>query len=103
MSEKLIKWNVYEISTAITQITGAMFRGRIRKLGLEKNINVLVENAEDIEDRVRFATTNIADYEKIAAYTKSVASDAQIELVLENIANPVLSKLKVNIESRYTL
>jgi len=102
MAAELIKWNVYEIHTT-TPITGAMFRGRIRKLGLEKEINVLVENAEDIADKVRFAITNTADYEIISDYIKKVAPDAQFKLVLENIANPVLSKLKVNIESRYTL
>lgn len=58
MFNQLLKWNIYEISTDKTSITGAMFRGRIRKLGLENNFNVLVENAEDIENRVRFAIIN---------------------------------------------
>lgn len=103
MTNQLIKWNIYEISTDKTSITGTMFRGRIRKLGLENNFNVLVENTEDIKNRVRFAVMNSEDYEVVSSYVKSVAKDAKIELNLENISNPVLSKLKVNIESRYAL
>lgn len=103
MAEQLILWDVYEIHTTTTPITGAMFRGRIRKFGLEQKINVLVENTEDIENRVRFAVISLEDYMKVADYVNNIASDAEIELKLENISNPVLSKLKVNIESRYTL
>ena len=33
----------------------------------------------------------------------SILSDVNINLVLENVPNPVLSKLKVNIEDRYKL
>ncbi|NTW62178.1 hypothetical protein HGB25_02085 [Candidatus Saccharibacteria bacterium] len=103
MNSQLIYWDVYEIHTTKTPITGAMFRGRIRKLGLEKGINVLVENCEDIDNRVRFAVTNAQDLEVISSYIKVVAPDVQIELKLKDVNNPVLSKLKVNIESRYTL
>ncbi|NTW61411.1 hypothetical protein HGB24_01830 [Candidatus Saccharibacteria bacterium] len=103
MNSQLIQWDVYEIYTKSTPVTDAMFRGRIRKLCLEKSVNVLVENSEDIENRVRFAVTSVPDYEIVSSYIKKIAPDAEIELKLKNIANPVISKLKVNIESRYTL
>jgi len=103
MKKELIRWDVYEIKTDSTPVNGVMFRGRIRKLCLESNRNVLVENTEDIENSVRFAIPTNEDSTEIEKYVLSVALDANINQVMKAIPNPVLSKLKVNLEDRYTL
>ena len=80
-----------------------MLRGRIRKLGIEKSFNVLAENTEDRENGVRFAVLNKTDADIVSDYLETVADDIAINLVEEDVENPVLSKLKVNIVGRYTL
>jgi|TARA_Y100000034_G_C6600741_1_gene261325 hypothetical protein len=103
MSMDLIKWDMYEIQTKTTPINGIMLRGRIRKFCLEKNRNVLAENTQDIEKSVRFAIPSGEDVSAIKDYLNKIISDVSVELIRENIPNPILSKLKVNIEDRYTL
>lgn len=80
-----------------------MLRGRIRKLGIKNGFNVLAENTEDIENGVRFAVQHSQDKETINTYLRKIIDDVKVSLVLEKCPNPVLSKLKVNIESRYNL
>jgi hypothetical protein len=80
-----------------------MLRGRVRKLGLEKGFNVLCENASDEENCVRFAVLSPDDATAVADYLKRIIPDANITVVVTAAANPVLSKLKVNKEERYTL
>lgn len=80
-----------------------MLRGRIRKLCLENKRNVLVENTEDIEKRVRFAVPSGEDISVILEYLIKIIPDIEIKKVEKNVPNPVLSKLKLNIESRYKL
>ena len=46
---------------------------------------------------------NTEDAEIIKNYIMSIIADAKIELKNTGIPNPVLSKLKVNKESRYEL
>jgi hypothetical protein len=41
--------------------------------------------------------------EIVETYLRSLADDIDIVLVQEKVPNPVLSKLKVNQEERYTL
>ena len=55
MLSKIITWDIYEIIPESSLVTGVKMRGRIRKFGLEAGRNVLVENVEDIDNRVRFA------------------------------------------------
>ncbi|HSE60975.1 MAG TPA: hypothetical protein VLA88_01615 [Candidatus Saccharimonadales bacterium] len=100
---ELLNWHIYEITTQNTEIHGVMLRGRIRKLGLEQGFNVLCENATDKEHCVRFAVLSSKDAENITDYLKSIISDLSVEWVAESVHNPVLSKLKVNKEERYTL
>mgnify|MGYP001588851455 CR=1 FL=1 len=99
---EVIKWDIYEI-TAASPITGVMLRGRIRKLCLKNNKNVLVENAKDIEGAVRFAIPAGEEVSMIITYLNKVLPDIKVEKVRESIPNPILSKLKVNLEDRYTL
>lgn len=100
---KLISWDIYEIKTEKTPINGVMLRGRIRKLCLENNTNVLVENTQDVDGDVRFAVISGEKPTDIINYLNKIIPDIKIELVRENIINPVLSKLKVNIKERYDL
>lgn len=102
MTKEIIKWDIYEIQTN-HQITGVMFRGRIRKLCLENNRNVLVENNQEKENSVRFAIPTGEDPTLINEYLKKIIPEVSIQLVAPSIPNPVLSKLKVNNEERYTL
>jgi hypothetical protein len=99
----LIRWNIFEITTITTPIHGAMLRGKLRKLSLELNFPFLVENATDKENCVRFAVSSQEDAEKIILYLKSKITDVEISKIAQEIINPVLSKMKVNTESRYTL
>ena len=103
MPKSLIDWDIYEIKTKSSSITKVMLRGRIRKLGLESNQNVLVENVEDSENTVRFAVPSGEDISEIKEYLERILSDVSVEKIKKNIRNPVLSKIKVNLEERYTL
>lgn len=103
MSNSLLNWDVYRITTGTTEIHGVMLRGRIRKLGLDKDFNVLCENATDEEKCVRFAVLRGEDAKFVTDYLKRIIPDVTVELVAKGIHNPVLSKLKVNKEERYTL
>ena len=100
---EIIKWDIYEIKTKSTATNGVMLRGRIRKFCLESNRNVLAENTSDIENTVRFAIPSGEDSSAITEYLNQILPDVSVDLVKENVPNPVLSKLKVNIEDRYTL
>ena len=99
----LLKWQLYEISSDSSSLNGVMLRGRIRKFGLENNIDVLTENTEDTENGVRFATLDKGSGEWISEYVRLIIDNVEIKLVQENLSNPVLSKLKVNKEERYNL
>jgi len=103
MTKELIYWDIYEIKTESSPINGVMLRGRIRKFCLENNQNVLAENTQDIKNSVRFAIPTKEDATKINNYINQILQDATIILIKENIPNPILSKLKVNLEERYTL
>lgn len=103
MTANVLSWNIYQITTEKTEIHGVMLRGRIRKLGLEQGFNALCENATDEEKCVRFAVLHKEDAKSIEDYLKRIIPDVTVELVAEGVSNPVLSKLKVNKEERYTL
>jgi hypothetical protein len=96
-------WNIYEITTESTPIHGVMLRGRIRKFALENEIELLTENASDTENTVRFALHSEQEPNQVIDFIKTLITDSKVELVLENIKNPVLSKLKVNKEERYSI
>ena len=79
-----------------------MFRSRIRKFCLLEGIDVLAENATDKENCVRFALFAGSDASAVITFVKTLF-DCSVEKVLEEVENPVLSKLKVNIAERYTI
>jgi len=101
--QSILSWDIYEITTEETLINGVMLRGRLRKLGLENNLNILCENASDIENCVRFAILTDEDPNTVTDYLNSITSDARVKLVMAAVQNPVLSKLKVNKSERYSL
>lgn len=102
----ILKWNIYEINSP-NNLQGVMFRGRLRKFAIENNINLLTENDESETTCVRFAliTGEVSSegFEKIVACIAKIDADFTVVKVMENVPNPILSKLKVNDESRYTL
>ena len=103
MKTELLQWDILEVTSSSSSLNGVMLRGRIRKFGIKNDINVLVENTQDRENSVRFAVVSDADGARISNYLKTIIKDVEVEPKLSGVINPVLSKLKVNIESRYTL
>lgn len=103
VTDSILKWTVYEITTKATPIHGVMLRGRLRKLALQNNFNLLAENATDQDNCVRFAVSNEEDAVIVIDFLKSILEDVSVTKLDGTYQNPVLSKLKVNIEARYTL
>ena len=101
--EDLIEWDLYEVSSTKHSLTGNRVRGRLRKFSLENNINLLVENTTDKEARIRFAVISNSEITLIKDFLTKLFGDVLIEKVFDKVKNPVLSKMKVNIESRYTI
>ena len=99
----MLKWDIYEISAHRSKLNGVKFRGRIRKFAVENGINLLVENTQDHEERVRIAVLGGADWGLVEKQILQMVPDAKIELKLKGIHNPVLSKLKVNDEAQYEI
>lgn len=99
----VLEWDIYEVTTNSTVIKGVMLRGRLRKLALDNQINLLTENATDVENCVRFAVLFDTSTQLFTDYISQIVPDATVTKVLEKTPNPVLSKLKVNMEERYTL
>ncbi|HMP67356.1 MAG TPA: hypothetical protein PKA60_01230 [Candidatus Paceibacterota bacterium] len=97
----MYKWDIYEVTAKETPIHGVMFRGRIRKYAILNNINLLTENASDKENVVRFAVEKDFDPKKIIIYIKQIIFDSEITLIQKELVNPVLSKIKINLEERY--
>lgn len=99
----ILTWDIYEITTESSPIKSVMLRGRIRKFSLENNISLLTENASDADNTVRFAIIHKEDPTNIISFIKSLVDDSSVVLIKEALPNPVLSKMKVNIEDRYTI
>jgi acylphosphatase len=101
---KLFEWSVFEV-TSNNDLQGVMFRGRLRKFALEKGINLLTENDEKDNNCVRFAIL-ISESEHISSIIdfikEKIDTKANVQFI-GDFQNPVLSKLKVNDESRYTI
>lgn len=98
-----LTWDIYEINSDANTLHGVMLRGRIRKFAIENGITCLTENASDKENVVRFALLNNDEPIRIFEFVQSLIPGAVIEKVLESIENPVLSKLKVNDITRYSI
>ncbi|HME87328.1 MAG TPA: hypothetical protein VKE88_02855 [Candidatus Nanoarchaeia archaeon] len=103
MDKEIIKWDIYEISSVTSSLEGVMLRGRIRKFAILNNMNLLTENASDDEGKVRFAIIEDTDVSPVLKQIKEMVPDSQVVLIKQKVPNPVLSKLKVNIEERYSI
>ncbi len=99
----MITWNIYALSSETSQLHGVKLRGRIRKFGLQAQINILVENATDKPNVVRLAIQAQTNPKPIINFLAAIMPDSKLDLVLSNIQNPVLSKLKVNQAERYEI
>lgn len=106
MKEMNMLWNIYTLHSASESLNGVMLRGRIRKFGLVNKIVVLAENAEDEENGVRIALlsdVSARDLPVVTEFLKRIIPDIQITEELREVGNPILSKIKCNDESRYTI
>lgn len=103
MVDKLIKWDIYEISSESSKLEGVMLRGRIRKFATLNNMNLLVENASDKENVVRYAILSGDDNSRVSNKIKEMIKDSKTKIITKGVINPVLSKLKVNIDERYKI
>lgn len=101
MTQPLLLWDLYELSSKSKPLTGIKLRGSIRKFGIESETNILAENAEDTPGNVRFAVLIDTDITAITQYTRSIVADI-VEKVLSGISNPILSKFKANDITRYS-
>ena len=99
---KLI-WNIYEIQSDADTLHGVMLRGRIRKFTIENDITCLAENASDKENTVRFALLEETEPAKTVEFIQKLIPGSLVTKILEAVENPILSKLKVNNISRYSL
>lgn len=99
----ILSWDFYEIRSAGAALHGVKLRGRIRKFTIEKKITCLMENASDEENVVRFALIATANPEMILEFITSIVPDAVITESLKDVQNPVLSKLKINDSTLYSI
>lgn len=105
MFSNMLYWDIYQVNSATENLIGVKFRGSLRKFAIENDIVLLAENAQDEENTVRFAlienTYEQELLEKITTFIRIIISDGVIKQVLNNVPNPILSKLKNNDASRY--
>lgn len=97
----LLSWDFYEIRSKTVPLHGIKLRGSIRKFTIENEITCLMENASDEENVVRFALLSNIDPKQVIEFITSLVPEASVTESIKNIPNPVLSKLKVNDETRY--
>lgn len=103
-----MKWTIYTLWTVSSteNLIGVMLRGRIRKFGIENNIDILAENGEDNKECVRIALlTESANstLPLVKEYLLKIIPSIKVTQEITGIPNPILSKLKCNDESRYEL
>jgi hypothetical protein len=105
MQNSMLYWDIYQVNSKTENLIGVKFRGTIRKFAIENGLVLLVENATDEENAVRFALlphkTEVDTLNNILIFIHSIVKDANIQKVLSNTPNPILSKLKNNDLSRY--
>jgi hypothetical protein len=108
MKKIVLTWQLYEAFSDSIPLTNIKFRGTLRKFALQQQINILVENATDKENVVRFAILvdydSLKNIEMIGVFLKEKFEEKVKILSLKDfrfVENPVLSKLSVNDSSRY--
>ncbi len=99
----VLTWDIWEVSCRDELLHGVMFRGRIRKFALQENMTCLTENASDKDNVVRFALIAGTSPDSIISFVQTLVAEVEVTKVNDSVQNPILSKLKVNDESRYTI
>ena len=101
----MLYWDIFQVNSVTENLIGVKFRGSLRKYAIENDVVLLAENAQDEENTVRFAlienTYEQELLEKITAFIRTIISDGEVKQALNNVPNPILSKLKNNDLSRY--
>jgi len=99
----ILSWDIYEIRCDCAELHGVKLRGRIRKFTIDKGISCFVENASDEKNVVRFAVQEETEAQIVGDFVQTLVPKAKVVCVMKDMANPVLSKLKVNDLSRYEI
>ncbi|MBP6908196.1 MAG: hypothetical protein KBB75_00005 [Candidatus Pacebacteria bacterium] len=107
--EILFLWELHEVTSESINLIGVKFRGTLRKFAIEQNINLLVENASDKKNCVRFAiisndNESMIRYKKISSFLDEKFGNNITRKPVEGLGyleNPVLSKIDVNNTDRY--
>ncbi|EKD67469.1 MAG: hypothetical protein ACD_48C00389G0004 [uncultured bacterium] len=99
----MILWDIYEISSPEELLHNVKARGKIRKFSISINQDLIIENASDIENTVRFGVPAGADVKQIASFITTIFPTTKVTLVKEKTMNPVLSKLLINDIERYSI
>ena len=97
----MTSWDLYEITHSTQALHGVKFRGRLRLFGLRNNTDLLCENATDKENCVRFAVHAGTNTNSIVDMIQKAASGSDVKIVMNDVSNPVLSKIIVNKHERY--
>lgn len=101
----MLYWDIYQVNSKTENLIGVKFRGSLRKFAIENDFVLLAENAQDEKNTVRFAlienTYEQELLEKITTFIRTIISDGEVKQMLNNMPNPILSKLKNNDLSRY--
>lgn len=101
----MLYWDIYQVNSKTENLIGVKFRGSLRRFAIENDFVLLAENAQDEKNTVRFALIeNTYEQEllgKITTFIRTIISDGEVKQVLNNVPNPILSKLKNNDISRY--
>lgn len=92
----MILWDVYEISSSNVKLHGVKCRRRIRNFGIKERFNVIVDNATDKENVVRFAIISDTEISGLINFIREQLGNVEIENIAQSIKNPILSKWKVN-------
>lgn len=97
----LLLWDIYEISHETVSLVGVKLRGSLRKFAIDREKNLLAENASDKENSVRFALLTGEDSFLFSTFLDEKFPGISVEMFLSSVPNPVLSKIKVNDSTRY--
>lgn len=99
---QLLHRDIYQITSKNHPIQWVKVRGRVRAFANQIAQNLLIENDEADKNIVRFAILTTDDAAPVQDYIRSIIPDAEITKLDTAIPNPVLSKIKINDDSRYT-
>jgi len=80
----------------IAKFRGVDFCGRLREFSINQSLNLLVDNATDKENIVRFAVVIGQKIDVLLDFINGIVQDAEVKLSYPSIKNPALSNMWVN-------